>query len=205
MKPSRFRQPPAVDARTGHLAWIVKFCLPVIAAGAICSACSGQNDAEKIRALIHNGAVLAEAHDIAGMLKLASADVRAMPMDLNRREIRAVLWQTFKYYGPISILYPRPDVEVNNDADEASAAFPFLILKKERRIPDLDQLRDDPAAWIEAIGKTADLYRLRLLLTKQDGDWFVKRAFLERFTGMGFEEQGPQPGVDGAAFFSRSK
>jgi len=154
---------------------------------AICVACSRQDDAEKVRLLIAKGASLAEAHDLSGLLQLASKDVRASPRDLDRRGIKKVLWQTFNYYGQLKVLYPRPVVEMKDEAHEASAQFPFLIVRKEQTLSDLEGLRSDPIAWIEKIGETADLYRLRLLLTKQDGTWFVNRAYLERFNGTGFE------------------
>jgi len=155
--------------------------------GAICVACSRQDEAEKVRLLIAKGAALAEAHDIAGLLQLASRDVRASPLDLDRMGIKGVLWRTFNYYGQLNVLYPRPVVEMKDNGHEASAQFPFLIVRKERIIPGLERLRSDPMAWIEAIGETADLYHLRLSLTNQDGKWLVNRADLERFTGMGFE------------------
>ena len=168
--------------------WTITFVLAAMVVGSLCAACSRPDDGEKIRALIANGAMLAEAHDIAGMLALASEDIRAMPMDLDRRGIKGVLWRTFNYYGPLSILYPRPAVEIKNDIDEAWAEFPFLIVKKERNIPGLETLREDPTAWIEAIGKHADLYHLRLLLVQHKGDWLVDSVHLERFTGAGFGE-----------------
>ena len=166
----------------------ITFFLAAMVIGSLCVACSRTDEGDKIRALIANGAVLAEAHDIAGMLALASEDIRAMPMDLNRRGIKGVLWRTFNYYGPLSILYPRPVVEIKNDVDEAWAEFPFLIVKKEQNIPGLEKLREDPMAWIEAIGKHADLYHLRLMMIQHKGDWLVDSVHLERFTGAGFEE-----------------
>ena len=168
--------------------WIIKFFLAAMIVGSLCVACSRPDEDEKIRALIASGAMLAEAHDIAGMLVLASENIRAMPMDLNRRGIKGVLWRTFNYYGPLSILYPRPAVEIKKDVDEAWAEFPFLIVKKEQTIPGLEKLREDPMAWIEAIGKHADLYHLRVLLIRQNGDWLVDSVHLERFTGAGFKE-----------------
>ena len=168
-------------------AWINRYLLPAFMLCAICAACTRSDDAEQIRALVAKGATSAEAHDIGAVLDLVTQDVRAMPMDLNRQGVKGVLWRTFQYYGPLKILYPRPTVELKGGADEASATFPFLIVKKEQQIPGLEELRDDPMAWIEAIGETADLYRIRLLWIKQDGDWLVDQAFLERFTGTGFE------------------
>jgi len=154
---------------------------------AICAACSRSDDADKIRGQIARGAKLAEAHDIRGLLKLASKEVVAMPMNLDRSGIRAVLWRTFNYYGPLSIFYPRPEIEINPAAGEASTRFPFLIVRKEHDMPGLDTLRDDPMAWIEATGDKADLYNLQLEWIQKDGEWLVDRAFIERFSGRGFE------------------
>lgn len=167
---------------------ILKFFLYAMAVGTFCVACSSRDDVEELHALIAKGAALTEARDIAGMMKLASDGVRAMPMDVDHNGIKGVLWRTFNYYGPIKVLYPRPIIEVHDELDEASAQFPFLIVKREQTIPSLEDLRDDPVAWLEKIGGTADLYRLRLQLTRQDGDWLVDRAFLEQFTGLGFEK-----------------
>jgi hypothetical protein len=171
--------------RLNHL--LLKTLLPIFMACTLWAGCTSRDDAESIRTLIAKGAALAEAHDINGMLDLASADVRAMPMALDRRAVKGVLWRTFKYYGPLKVLYPRPFVDMVTNDNEASAQFPFLIVKKGQPLKNLDGLRDDPMAWIGAIGKSADLYRLRLQLIKQDGDWLVDRAVLERFTGVGFE------------------
>ena len=143
---------------------------------------------EVIRALVQKGASLAEEHDIAGILDLASQDLQAMPGDLDRRGVKAVLWRAFKYYGPLKVLHPRPDVEMKKNMNQASAQLPFLIIKKEHTYPDLDKLRDDPLSWLEEVGENADLYRLRLKLTKYDGQWLVNRVVLERFTGLGFKE-----------------
>ena len=80
---------------------------------------------------------MAEDHDIAGILALTTEDVRAMPMDLDRRGIKGVLWRTFKYYGPMKILYPRPNIELNEAGNQASARVPFLIVKKSRHFQAL--------------------------------------------------------------------
>jgi hypothetical protein len=159
----------------------------VLVVGSVLLACAGKDDTAAIRELIANGEALAEAHDISGLLDLTTDDVRAMPMDLDRRGIRGLLWRIFNYYGPMNIVYPRPDIEIQKNATDASASFPFLILKKERTLPGLEELRDDPKAWIEAIGETVDLYRFQLQLKRRDRKWLVNHVRLERFTGLGFE------------------
>jgi hypothetical protein len=165
--------------------WSVLFSLGICA---VCVSCSEQDDVEAIRALVNKGASLAEEHDIAGILELASQDLQAMPGDLDRRGVKAVLWRAFKYYGALKVLHPRPDVEMKENMNQASAQLPFLIVKREQTYLDLEKLRDDPLAWLEEVGENADLYRLRLQLTNHEGEWLVNRVVLERFTGLGFQE-----------------
>ena len=150
--------------------------------------CAGTDDEEAVRLLVAKGAELAEAHDIGGIMELATRDLVAMPAELDRRAVKGVLWSAFNHYGALKVLYPRPEVEIAPGAEQASARFPFMIVKKEQSYPGLQDLVDDPVAWLEEAGENADIYRMTLQLNKQDGEWVVNLARLERFTGMGFEE-----------------
>ncbi len=145
----------------------------------LCMACSRDDDAETIRKHIAEGAALAEAHEIGDLLNLTTEDVRAMDMD--RRGIKGVLWRVFRQYGGFALLYPRPTITIAEGARDASTQFPFLIVRKTIDIPGLQHLREDPLAWVDAVGDQADLYRLRLEWIKQDGNWLVDHAHLERF------------------------
>jgi hypothetical protein len=115
-------------------------------------------------------------------------DPLAMPGDLNRIEVKGVLWRAFTHYGRLKVLYPRPAVEIGADPARAAARFPFLIVSKDQAFPGLERLADDPLAWIREAGESADLYRLNLQLVKRDGEWRVNLARLERFGGTGFQE-----------------
>lgn len=162
--------------------------LLLLCSGMLWISCGDSDDTAAIRRLIARGADLAEAHDIGGIMNLATRDMRAMPGDLNRRAVRGVLWNAFNHYGPLKVLYPRAEVTVTEDSKRASARFPFVILRKEHEIPGLDALVDDPVAWLETVGDNADLYRLTLQLAKQGGEWAVDQARLERFSAIGFAE-----------------
>jgi len=154
----------------------------------IAVSCSRQDDEAAIREMIEKGAAMAEAHDCSGILELAVEDLRVMPGNLDGRGVTGILWRAFKYYGPLQVLYPRPDVELAEGGKQAFAGFPFLIVRKEQTLPELEQLRDDPLDWLDEVGKNADLYRLELELINLDGDWLVKQAILKRFTGTGFRQ-----------------
>ena len=164
------------------------FFLLVVIGAMLLAGCSSKNDAASIRLMIDKGAEAAQDHDIAGILDLATEDLLAQPGDLDRRGIKAVLWRTFQYYGPLRVLYPRPVIDINDDASQASAQLPFLIVKKEKVFPELETLANDVMAWLDAVGENADLYQFTLALKKQDHQWRVYRVQLKRFTGLGFQE-----------------
>jgi hypothetical protein len=150
--------------------------------------CSSKDEETAIRELVKKGATLGEEQDIKGLMNLTTEDFLAMPGDLGRQETRRILFVAFRHYQDFKILYPRPSVDLKPDKRSASAVFPFLIVKKETTLPKLKELYEDPQRWLETVGENADLYRLKLEWTKQNGDWLVRLARLERFTGRSFSE-----------------
>ncbi len=150
--------------------------------------CSSEDEETVIRELVKKGATLGEEQDIRGLMNLTTEDFLAGPGDLGRQETRRILFVAFRHYQDFKILYPRPSVELKPDKRSASAVFPFLIVKKETALPKLKDLYEDPQRWLETVGENADLYRLKLECIKQNGDWLVRQARLERFTGTSFSE-----------------
>ncbi|UCG21363.1 MAG: hypothetical protein JSU80_01870 [Deltaproteobacteria bacterium] len=148
--------------------------------------CSKEDEAEKIRSLIKEGAELAEKHDISGLIKFTTEDFSAQPGNQGSREVRRILWFAFNYYGNFRIMYPEPSVDLGPEGRDGSARVYFLIVKKEQSAPKVKDLYKDPKGWIQEVGESADLYRLSLELLKENGDWLVKRALLEPFRGTGF-------------------
>ncbi|MGW8220675.1 MAG: hypothetical protein ACWGP1_00885 [Syntrophobacteria bacterium] len=149
-------------------------------------ACSKEDDTEQIRNLIKEGAKLAEEHNAAGLLKLTTEDFVARPGKHDGREVRRILWFAFNHYGNFNVMHPEPSVDLEESGREASAKVYFMIVKKERSIPELKDLYRDPRGWLEEVGETADLYRLKLELLKNNGDWLVRSVLLEPFRGVGF-------------------
>jgi hypothetical protein len=166
-------------------AWFVFLFLVT---GSLLSACSSKDEETAIRELVKKGATLGEEQDIKGLINLTTEDFLALPGDLGRQETRRILFVAFRHYQDFKILYPRPSVDLKPDKRFASSVFPFLIVKKETTLPKLKELYEDPQRWLETVGENADLYRLKLECVKQNGDWLVKQARLERFTGTSFSE-----------------
>jgi hypothetical protein len=166
-------------------AWLVVLLLLFM--GGLVS-CSSKDEETVIRELVKKGATLGEEQDIKGLMNLTTEDFLALPGDLGRQETRRILFVAFRHYQDFKILYPRPNVDLKPDKRSASAVFPFLIVKKETILPKLKELYEDPQRWLETVGENADLYRLKLEWVKQNGDWLVRQARLERFTGRSFSE-----------------
>ena len=154
-------------------------CLSLILAAL---SCSKKDDETAIKALIRKGADLAEKHEIGDLMDLASDGFVAMPGELNERETKGVLWRTFRYYKAFKILYPRPEIIVEENGRNASAKLPLLIVKEDHAFRKLKDLFDDPKQWIEEAEKSAAIYRLELDLVKAEGDWLVQRARVIKFT-----------------------
>jgi len=150
--------------------------------------CSNGDDVNAIRALIKEGANLAEERKIGALMKLTTDDFVAFPGELDRRGTKGILWRAFNYYKTFKILYPRPDVDLDAEGNISSATFPFLIVRKEHAFGNLKDLYEEPQRWLEEVGKSADLYSLKLELTKNGGDWLVRSATLKKFTGYSFRE-----------------
>jgi len=165
--------------------WVWFLVLLLISVNCLGS-CSSKDEESAIRELIKKGATLAEEQDIKGLINLTTEDFSVLPAELGRQETRRILFVAFRHYQDFKILYPRPGVDLKPDKRSASAVFPFLIVKKEMAAPKLKELYEDPQRWLETVGENADLYRLKLEWLKQDGDWLVKQARLERFTGTSF-------------------
>jgi hypothetical protein len=138
--------------------------------------------------MLERGAKLAEEHDISGILDLTTEDFRAYPDELDHRGAKRVLWMAFRHYGNLKVIHPQPIVDLQGDGLRAHAAVPFLVVKKQQALPNLKDLYGDPAAWLEEVGESADLYRFKLDLIKDDAKWVVRRARLEKFSGLGFKE-----------------
>ena len=150
--------------------------------------CSPKDDERALRELVEKAARFAEQHDIGGIMDLATEDFQAQPGNLDRRGAKRILFMTFRHYGELKVFHPQPSVNLESGEGGPSVSVPFLIVKKDQSLPELKELYSDPKGWVEKAGEIADLYRLKLKVAKVDGHWLVKRAYLEKFTGMGFSE-----------------
>ena len=167
------------------LVWLALF-FPILSL--FLPSCARKDDTDVIRQLVKQGAILAEEHDIGGLMKLTSEGFLAMPGQHDYRGVKRILWMAFTHYKEFRVIYPEPSVELEPGGLDASAKIYFMIVKKDRSYPKLKKLYKDPKGWLEETGENVDLYLLRLELLKKNKDWFVRRAHLEPFKGLGFSE-----------------
>ena len=154
----------------------------------LAAACSQKDDVQVIRALIKEGAKLAEDHNVSEIMELTTEDVVALPGHHNRLEIKRIIFAALMHYGKLKVLYPKPSVDLSSNDNSATCMIYLLIVKKDRTIPDLKDLYEEPRRWLEKVGENADLYQVKLQLLKKDGKWLVNQAHLEGFKGLGFSE-----------------
>ena len=158
----------------------------VICIGLSLSACSSKDDTEAIRELIQQGSSLAEEKQVGDLMDLALPAFISRPGGYDELGTKRILFAAFRHYGEFELSYPRPQVEVLDNGDSATATIHFLIVRQDQSIPGLKELYDDPRKWIETASEKADLYKLKLALKKDGGDWLVAEANLEGFKGVGF-------------------
>ncbi|MEJ2221991.1 MAG: hypothetical protein P8X80_14390 [Desulfobacterales bacterium] len=154
----------------------------------LAAACSEKDDAQVIRGLIKEAAAMAEDHNVSGIMELTTEDVVALPGRHNRLEIKRLIFAALMHYGKLKILYPKPSVDLSTTDNSATCMIYLLIVKKDRAIPDVKDLYNDPRRWLETVGENADLFQIKLQLLKKSGKWLVKQAHLEGFKGLGFSE-----------------
>jgi hypothetical protein len=150
------------------------------------ASCSPKDEVAAIREVIKKGAELAEDHDVGAIMDLTTAEVVALPGQHDRLEIKRIIWAALMHYGKLKVLYPEPSVRLTSNESIASSTVYLLIVKKDRHMPELKELYQDPRQWLEEVGENADLYQLNLQLLKKNGDWLVEQAHLEGFKGIGF-------------------
>ena len=160
--------------------------LPLIF-GLSCGLCSEEStDEEQIRKIIKKAVELAEQKDLGGLMDLVTDDFVVMPKKMDRRQTKGMLLYIFQRYKDLSVLYPRPSVSVEPGATTGLASLVFLMLRGNDIRPDVEGLSDDLDQWVEKVGDYTRLYRLKLTFSKEDDDWLIRRAYLERFKGTGF-------------------
>ena len=169
----------------------MKYSLSVVTtiAAIICFSilsCGDRDDAAAIRKLIDHAKTLAEDHQIGDLMDLTTKGFSDSPGQHDARSVRGILFVAFKHYGTFDIRYPRPSVDVEKGATTAEATIHFMIVSQDKPMPELKDLYGDPQAWLEKAGEKADLYRLKLDLIKQEGDWRVQIADLSTLKGMTF-------------------
>jgi hypothetical protein len=169
---------------------LIKMMIPAVFLFFMCmaSACSQKDDVQVIREMIKEAAGLAEDHNVSEIMELTTEDVVALPGHHNRLEIKRLIFSAFMHYGKLKVLYPKPSVDLSTTDDSATSMIYLLIVKKDRSIPDVKDLYEEPRRWLEKVGENADLYQIELQLVKKDNKWLVKQVHLEGFKGLGFSE-----------------
>ena len=94
--------------------------------------CSEKDDVLAIRELIREGAALAEDHDVGGIIDLTTEDLVGYPGQVNRMEIKRIIWRAFRHYGKLKVLFPKPSVDISAENQTAACKVYLLIVKRDQ-------------------------------------------------------------------------
>ncbi len=147
---------------------------------ALLTACAKTEREEEVYQLIQQAVELAQGHELGGLMDLTQDGFTADPGNRSSKEVRRILFVTFKRFGRFRIHYPKPSVRLSEDEETAIVKMNFLIATKDDLFPELKLLREDTVAWLEAVDKHVDVYTLSMELGYKSGSWLVTKA---RITG----------------------
>ncbi len=146
------------------------------------AACSKTEREEEVYLFIEQAVELAEGHQLGALMDLTQDGFTAGPGNHSSKDVRRILFVTFKRFGRFRIHYPRPSVRLSEEEDTAIVRMNFLLTTADKPIPELELLYEDSTAWIKAVDERSDLYTLSLELGYESGDWLVKKARITSFT-----------------------
>jgi len=161
--------------------------LTILAAVAWLAACTSKGQETRVRELIDEAVQMAQRGDAAGLMDLTSGDFRVPHTGADRRQVRLRLRYALQRFRKGVIHYHRPGVDLDADELQAEVRFAFLVVRGEP--PEgLGPRGQNQKDWMEAVADKARLMRITLQLRRDDDEWRVYAARVERFSGMGFEE-----------------
>ncbi len=161
--------------------------LTILAAVAWLAACTSRGQEARVRELIDEAVQMAQRGDAAGLMELTTPDFRVPRSGADRRQVRLRLRYALQRLRKGVIHYPRPGVGLDADELTAEVRLPFLVVRGDP--PEgLESHEQDEETWIESVADKARLMRITLQLRRDDDEWRVYAASLERFSGMGFKE-----------------
>jgi hypothetical protein len=154
--------------------------LVLLATAFSCGWCQEEPDGVKIRRLVERAVRLAEQHNAAEIMELASKDLTVRPWGMKLPEFRLFFRSRLRSYGDFTLLYPRPDIYLPEGQGVAGVTLTVLMVRRGEAFPELDELADDPERWLIKASEVAKVFRIILDLSKIDDEWKVTGAHFKR-------------------------
>ncbi len=144
--------------------------------GCFCLGCEGREEEQEILSTLEQTAKGLERGNAQELMKFTTKDFVARPGSLNRWSSTKELYLLFRQHGPFSVLYPIPEIELDETAQSASVSMPFIIVAVGVTSPALDDLAEDPETWAEYAGKHTEVHRLELSLIRKGDRWLAESS-----------------------------
>jgi hypothetical protein len=136
--------------------------------------CEAGEDEQKAVSVVEDGIALLEEESLSKMVRLTTSDFLVQPGKLNRKAVTARLYNLFRTYGGVKVLYPEPEVEILDGGDTALITMPFVVAEKGVTGTALEDLRDDTEDWVKEARQFTDVQRAEISLVKKDDRWLVR-------------------------------
>jgi hypothetical protein len=146
------------------------------------TACAKTDKEEEVYQLIKQGVELAQEHKLGQMMDLTREGFSVEPGNHSSKEVRRILFATFKRFGKFRIHYPKPSVKLSEDEETALVKMSFIMATQDQLFPDLELLYQEPGEWLRTVDRRADVYTLSMELDYKSGSWLVKKARISGFT-----------------------
>jgi len=137
--------------------------------------CQEPQDQREIELLVDDLAQALEERDVRGLLRNTTDDFLLFPGRLDKVTATKRAFLMFRLKGGLEALYPRLDVERDGD-DAARVSGHFLLVRPGQSVPVLEDLEDDPDAWLARASELGEVTSAELSLIRRGDRWLVQTA-----------------------------
>jgi hypothetical protein len=137
--------------------------------------CQEETDNREVLLLVDDLNQALEERDVRGLLGHTTADFMFFPGRLDKRAATKRAFFMFKLHGAVEALYPTPAVELDGEST-AVVSGPFLLVRRGASDPALEDLEDDPDAWLERAADFGNVINAEISLVRRGDRWLVQTA-----------------------------
>ncbi len=130
--------------------------------------------------VVEDGITLLEDRSVTKAMRLTTRDFLVQPERLNQHATSKRLIGFFRDNGKVTVLHPTPEIEVREAGDSALVTMPFVVARKGVAVEALDDLSDNPEAWVERASRYTEVQHVEISVVRKDDRWLIRTVrFME--------------------------